>query len=84
MPSGEVENTNFILPLFDLNSDRTRDLSNVMLASDKVIVSNTCTVKLVYQVHSREPENVVFLNSCPLYTSYNYAHYRNEKVLYRQ
>ena len=26
------------------------------------------TVKPVYKGHSREPENVTFMNSCPLYT----------------
>ena len=26
------------------------------------------TVKPVYKGHSREPENVAFMSSCPLYT----------------
>ena len=29
----------------------------------------------VYKGHSREPENVAFMSSCPLYTGYNYMHY---------
>jgi hypothetical protein len=29
---------------------------------------NIFTVKLVYKSHSREPENVAFMSSCPLYT----------------
>ena len=33
------------------------------------------TVKPVYKVYSREPENVLFMTSCPLYTSSNYMHY---------
>jgi hypothetical protein len=28
----------------------------------------SCTVKPVYKGHSREPENVSFMNSCPLDT----------------
>jgi hypothetical protein len=31
-----------------------------------------CIVKPVYKGHSREPENVVFMSSCPLYTGLNY------------
>ena len=30
--------------------------------------SNLLTVKPVYKGHSREPENVAFMSSCPLYT----------------
>jgi hypothetical protein len=33
------------------------------------------TVKPVYKDHSRGPENVVFMSSCPLYTGSNYMHY---------
>jgi hypothetical protein len=33
------------------------------------------TVKPVYQGHTREPENVAFMSSYPLYTGYNYMHY---------
>jgi len=29
---------------------------------------NTCTVKPLYKDHSREPENVSFMSSWPLYT----------------
>ena len=31
------------------------------------------TVNLVYK--SREPENVTFMSTCPLYTGHNYMHY---------
>ena len=31
------------------------------------MMRNIYTVKPVYKGHSREPENVAFLNSCPLY-----------------
>ena len=45
-----------------------------------------CTVKPVYKGHSREPDNVAFMSSCPLYRGYNYMHYslmgENEIVLY--
>jgi len=34
------------------------------------ILQNLYTVKPVYKGHSREPENVVFISSCPLYTGY--------------
>ena len=44
-----------------------------------ITISTECvirnTVKLVYKGHSREPENVVFMSSCPLYTGQNYMHY---------
>jgi hypothetical protein len=33
------------------------------------------TVNPVYKGHSREPENVPFMSSCPLYTGLNYIHY---------
>ena len=33
------------------------------------------TVKPVYRGHSREPENVDFISSCPLYIGYNYMQY---------
>jgi hypothetical protein len=33
------------------------------------------TVKPVYRGHSREPENVNFISSCPLYIGYNYMQY---------
>ena len=32
-------------------------------------------VKPVYRGHSRELENVAFMNSCPLYTGQNYIQY---------
>ena len=32
-------------------------------------------VKPVYKGHPRKPENVPFMSSFPLYTSYNYMHY---------
>jgi hypothetical protein len=32
-------------------------------------------LKPVYKGHSREPENVAFMSSCPLYTGLNYMHY---------
>jgi len=31
-------------------------------------ILNINTVNPVYKGHSREPENVTFMNSCPLYT----------------
>jgi hypothetical protein len=31
-------------------------------------VTLSCAVKPVYKGHSREPENVAFMSSCPLYT----------------
>ena len=31
-------------------------------------LNNSNTVKPVYKDHSREPENVAFMSSCPLYT----------------
>jgi len=34
--------------------------------STECVISNT--VKPVYKGHSGEPENVVFMSSCPLYT----------------
>jgi len=34
-----------------------------------------CTVKAVYKGNSREPKNVAFMSSCPLYTGLNYMHY---------
>jgi hypothetical protein len=51
--------------------------------STECVISNTVkpvykghsTVKPVYKGHSREPENVVFMSSCPLYTGQNYMHY---------
>ena len=39
------------------------------------IQGTSCTVKPVYKGHSREPENVAFMSSCPLYTGSNYMHY---------
>jgi hypothetical protein len=33
-----------------------------------VFLDNQYTVKPVYKGYSREPENVAFINSCPLYT----------------
>ena len=33
------------------------------------------TVRPVYKGHSREPGNVVFISSCPLYTGLNNIHY---------
>jgi len=33
------------------------------------------TVKSVYKGHSKEPENVAFMSSWPLYTGSNYMHY---------
>jgi hypothetical protein len=33
------------------------------------------THKYVYKGHTREPENVAFMSSCPLHTGYNYMHY---------
>jgi hypothetical protein len=33
------------------------------------------TIKPVYKGHSREPENMTSINSCPLYTSQNYMHH---------
>jgi hypothetical protein len=46
------------------------------------------TVKPVYKGHPRQAENVVFMNSCTLYTGQDYIHYsslgKNEMVLYRQ
>jgi hypothetical protein len=33
------------------------------------------TVKPVYKGHSREPGNVHFISSCPLYTGQDYMHY---------
>jgi hypothetical protein len=46
------------------------------------------TVNLVYKSHSREPENVTFMSTCPLYTGHNYMHYslmekRDSDLLYR-
>ena len=32
-------------------------------------------VNPVNKGHSREPENVPFMNSCPFYTGSNYMHY---------
>jgi len=47
-----------------------------------------CTGKPVYKGHSREPTNVSFMSSCPLYTGSNCMHYslhgENETALYRQ
>ena len=37
----------------------------------KLVFSNT--VKPVYKGNSREPENVAFISSCPLYTGYNFV-----------
>jgi len=31
------------------------------------IIKGKCTVKPVYQGHTREPDNVAFMSSCPLY-----------------
>ena len=45
------------------------------------------TVKPVYRGHSREPENVDFISSCPLYRLQLYAIFinrKNETALYRQ
>jgi hypothetical protein len=36
------------------------------------IIVFICTVKPVYKGHSREPGNVAFMSSCPLYTGKNY------------
>jgi hypothetical protein len=33
-----------------------------------ILLDNLDTVKPVYKGHSREPENVVFMSRCPLYT----------------
>jgi hypothetical protein len=33
------------------------------------------TVEPVYKGHSREPENVAFMSSCPSYTGKQYMHY---------
>jgi hypothetical protein len=32
-------------------------------------------VKPVYKGHPSEPENVLFISNCPLYTGLNYIHY---------
>ena len=47
------------------------------------------TFKPVYKSHSREPEDVAFMCSCPLNTGWNFIHYSlmgkiNETALYRQ
>ena len=39
------------------------------------ISSAITTVKPVYKGHSKEPENVAFISSCPLCTGYDYMHY---------
>ena len=45
-------------------------------------------IKPVYKRRRREPENVSFMSSCPLYTGLNYMlnsrNGENEIVLYRQ
>ena len=41
---------------------------NVWCHNRGPIVSNTCIVKPVYKGHSKKPENVEFVSSCPLYT----------------
>ena len=41
----------------------------------KKIVNFENTAKLVFRGHSRELENVAFMNSCPLYTGQNYIQY---------
>jgi hypothetical protein len=52
------------------------------------IGENKNTIRHVYKGHSREPENMGFMSSCPLYTGSNCMHYslmgKNETVLYRQ
>ena len=44
-------------------------------------------VRPFYKKHSREPENVVLISSCPLYTGYNYMYNAlmetNKTVVYR-
>ena len=44
-------------------------LNSVLITDKKISKLNTITVKPVYNGHTREPENVPFMNSCPLYTS---------------
>lgn len=44
----------------------------VALALDIKTITNGGTVKPVYKGYSRGPENVTFMNRCPLYTGYNY------------
>ena len=45
-------------------------LSNVpVLSYNRVFNKKKITVKPVYKKYSREPENVPFMSSCPLYTS---------------
>ena len=48
----------------------------------------TDAVKPVYKGHWREPENVLFMSCCSLYTGSNYVHYsfigETETALYRQ
>jgi hypothetical protein len=39
------------------------------------LMNNVYKVKPVNEGHSKEPENVAFMSSCPLYTGYNYMHY---------
>jgi len=38
-------------------------------------IDQSYTVKPVYEDHSREPENMSFMSSCPLYTGKDYMHF---------
>ena len=40
-----------------------------------VLIDHVITVKSTYKGQSREPENVVFISNCPLYTDLIYMHY---------
>ena len=50
------------------NDDGIRSLKIKINHFGKFTLTPTYTVKPVYKDHSREPENVVFMSSCPLYT----------------
>ena len=72
-------------------SDRSETTDAKVMAYDKLqlitifgLIPNTLELLLLYTVkphlsvynrHSREPENVPFMNSCPLYTGKNYMYY---------
>jgi hypothetical protein len=45
------------------------DYSEYYIVTRTIIVCwNKYTLKPVYKGHSREPENVAFMSTCPLYT----------------
>ena len=72
------------------NPDEINEIFDA-ISYDKVRNKNKCnfaktgflyTVKPVYKGHSRKPENVAFMSSCPLYTLF--INKENETAPYRK